>query len=724
MENKISMDKNINNINNSLMDTLVLFTKLYHKPYSIQSLISGLPISSSNNIDSFLLSKNHKESIFARAALRAGLKSLLVQKELKDILNLQLPMILILSNNNCCILDSFNQDKTQANIIFASKNDEASQWIDISELEKEYLGFGIMLKKEFEYDTINNKTLHIKQKHWLWNTLLLSKSIYWDVLLASLLINIFILATPLYTMNVYDRVIPNNAKETLYVFTLGVVIVYLLDSFLKFLRAYFLELAAKRTDIIISSIIFEKVIDLKLSSFPQSVGSFASNLKDFETIRSFITNSSLTILIDLPFSIIFLAVIYYIGGLVVFIPIVTICLIFLYAIIIKRPLKQSIESSYEASAKKNGILIESLQNIETIKSQNMSGNIQYKWEEATGEIATKNLKSRMLSASIPNITGLLTQLNTVFIVFFGVFLINNFELTMGGLIATVILTSRTIAPMGQAAALLTNYEDAKTSYNTLQDIMSKPIDRPYGKQFIQLDRIKGDIEFNNVTFTYPQGNKPALQNVSFKIKEGEKVAFIGKIGSGKSTITKLLLKLYEPQEGKILIDGIDISQIDPAQLRKSFGYLPQDIDLFRGTLKENIVCSNIFASDEQILKASKIANVDDFVKLDPLGYDMQIGERGQGLSGGQRQTVALARAFVTNSSYLLLDEPTNALDQNSENNIINSLKKHTKDKTLLIVTQKFTLLDLVDKVIVLNNAKIIANGDKTTVLSKLGNTNV
>ena len=707
----------------SLLESLVLFTKLYHKPFSADALMNGLPVNKNLN-DNLLFSKENKKSLFSRAASKAGLKTTLIEKKIEDILQLQLPVILILSKDNSCILESFNEDKTKAKIIFPSDSEGSFEWVDINSLEDEYLGYAFMLKKHFEYDNKNSRTLHIEQKHWFWNTLWLSRSIYKDVLVASLLINLFVLATPLFTMNVYDRVIPNSAKETLFVFTIGVVAVYLLDSFLKFTRSYFLELAAKRSDIIISSIIFEKVLNLKMESHPGSVGSFASNLRDFESIRSFITNSSLSILIDLPFAIIFLIVIYYIGGQIVIIPIVTIILIFLYALVIKKPLQKSIESAYEAGAKKNGILIEALQNIETIKTMSMAGKTQYAWEEATGEIANKNLKSRLLSASIPNITGLLTQLNTVFIVFFGVYLISDFELTMGGLIATVILTSRTIAPMGQAAALITSYEDAKTSYNILNDIISKPVDRPYAKQFVQLEDDIQSVEFKNVTFSYPDCDNPALSNISFIINKGEKVAFIGKIGSGKSTIAKLLLKLYSPQEGQILINGIDISQLDPAELRKAFSYVPQDIHLFRGTLKENILSSNQFASDKELIKASKISHTDSFVKRHPRGYDMPIGERGAGLSGGQRQSVAIARAFINDSSFMILDEPTNAIDQTTEINILKSMKENIKDKTIILVTQKMSMLELTDRVIVLHESKKLADGKKVDVLKQLGANNV
>ncbi|MFK5936895.1 MAG: type I secretion system permease/ATPase [Sulfurimonas sp.] len=702
-----------------ILDALVLYTKLFHKPFSADALLSGLPIYNKDGNSKLFSMETQSKSLFSRVATRAGLKSSLIKRELDVMLTLHLPMILLLSNDNTCILEKFSEDRKQAKVIY-TEGDGSQEWVDVKDLNAEYLGFGFLLKKNFEYDTQNSRKLQIKSKHWFWDTLKLSTPIYRDVLWASLLINIFVLATPLFTMNVYDRVIPNNAQETLMVFTIGIIFVYLLDFFLKIIRAYMLELAGKKSDIIMSSIIFEKVLNLKLAFHPQSVGSFANNLKDFEAVRSFFTTATMTAIIDLPFAIIFLIVIFYIGGNLVFVPITTMILILSYALIIRKPLKESIESSHEASAKKSGIIIETLQNIETVKSMSMSGKQQWEFEESTGEIAAKNLKSRLLSSSIPSVTNLFIQLNTVFVVVFGVYLIQEFELTMGGLIAVVILTSRTVAPMGQAAGLITNYADARTSYDTLTNIISQEMERPEGQEFVERPGFAGKIEFKNVTFNYPDTEVPALDDVSFKIEAGEKVALIGRIGSGKSTIAKLILRLYEPTKGTILIDDIDISQIDPADLRRSIGYVPQDVNLFRGTIKDNIISSDLHPDIGDIIYASKISGVDEFVRTHPRGYEMQIGERGAGLSGGQRQSVGVARALMKNHSILLMDEPTNAMDQTTENNIMKKLKIEFKNETVLLVTQKLGLLSLVDRVIVMHLAKVLLDGPKDDVTKKLG----
>ena len=706
----------------SLLESLVLYTRLFYKPYTAESLMSGLPINA-NLTEQLLFSKKSSKSLFSRAASRAGLKTTLIERPIKDILQLQLPIVLILSNNNSCILESFLDNKQKAKIIFP-EGEALEEIIDVEELEKEYLGYAFMLKKAFEYEEDNNKVLDLKNhKHWFWNTLGFSKKIYFDCILASILINLFVLATPLFTMNVYDRVIPNNAQETLLVFTIGIVFVFILDGSLKFIRSYFLEMAGKKSDIIMSSIIFEKVLDLKIQDHPKSVGSFSNNLKSFDSIRSFLTNATLSVLIDFPFSILFLLVIFYIAGIIVLVPLLIIVFIVIYALIIKKPLQRSIESTYEASAKKNGILVESLHNIETIKVQGLTGNVQYDWEESTGEIANKSLKSRLISSSIPTVTGLLTGLNTVLIIVIGVYQIQNFELTMGGLIAAMILSGRAIAPMGQIAALISNYEDAKTSYKMLDEIVNKPLERPLAKEFVKRPSLKGNIEFRNVSFKYPDSEAYALDDVSFTINEGEKVAFIGKIGSGKSTITKLILKLYEPQSGSILIDGIDISQIDPADLRKSMAYVPQDIHLFRGTIKNNILGPYRFIDDEWLLECSKMSTTDDFVKLHPMGYDMQIGERGLGLSGGQRQSVGIARSLIGEADIYLFDEPTNAMDQSTESKVLNNLKDNIKNKTLILVTQKMNMIDLTSRLIVMNHGKKVLDGKKEDIVKKLGSLN-
>jgi len=702
----------------SLIDGLVLYTKLYDKPYTTTELTAGLPIQP-NQSDVNLYSLKESKSLFSRAASNANLNVKLIQIDLKDISSLHLPIMLLLANDTTCILDSIDTKKQEAKIIISQKEYIYDQTIPLKELEDKYLGFAYLIKKQLDYSQYGLKSLSYKTKHWFWDTIKLSKGIYFEVILASFLINLFVLATPLFTMSVYDRVIPTNSIETLYVFTGGVIFVYCLDLLLKYIRTLFLETAAKKSDIILSSIIFEKVMDIKLENIPNSVGSFASNIKEFDHIRSFLANATITTLIDLPFSFAFLILIYYIGGNIVFVPIFTVVLLFIFALIIKSPIRKAIEATHQIGAKKNSILIESLQNIETLKSLGQTGHMQWSWEETNASLAQASKKSKMLSSMVPNITGFFIQINTVLIVFMGVFLIQDFQLTMGGLIAIMIISSRVVAPMGQVVALITQYQDTKASYQILNELVNLPKETQTNKKFITKEKFNGIIKFENVSFSYPNSEILALDNVSFTINSNEKVAIIGRMGSGKSTITKLLLKLYEPTSGKILIDGIDIKQIHPIELRKAIGYVSQDIGLFAGTVKENITYTKANCSDEELENAAKISGAYEFIQKHPMGFDMPIGEKSVGVSGGQKQAIAIARAFLTKTPFKLLDEPSNAMDQLSEDRLIKSLNQNLNDCTTIIVTQKMNLLQLVDRIIVLQDGKVYLDDNKQNVLNKL-----
>ncbi|WP_103619170.1 type I secretion system permease/ATPase [Campylobacter concisus] len=704
-------------IKDELLQCLVIFTKLHNNPYSADALTIGLPVKDGDEIELFSLKSSR--SLFSRAASRAGFASTLVRKDLEQISPLVLPCILMLRGKKACILQSFSKDKKTANIITPELSTGTST-IEISKLKEEYLGYAYYLKREFvPEDTSSTKLIDAGNDHWFWGTLKRSKKIYFDVVLASFIINLFVLASPLFTMNVYDRVVPNNAVETLWVLALGVSVVYGIDLFLKFVRSYFLEIAGKKSDIIMSSILFERVMDMKFSNKPKSVGSFASNLKEFDTVRNFFSSASLAAIVDLPFAIIFLIVTYFIGSYIVLVPIIIMIAILCYTFFIKDPLQNAIKSTFEASAIKNGILIESLSSLETIKTLGASGHIQWNWEEATGEIANRSIKSKIITTSITTVTSFLVQLNTIAIIVLGVYMIQDTHLTMGGLIAAVMLSSRAIAPMGQVASLAANFEQTKTAYQSLSKIMQMPVERPEGKKFVRRNSFDGKIEFKNVSFTYPDTTKGSLDRINFVIQPGEKVGIIGKNGSGKTTLQKLILGLYSPTEGSVLIDGIDINQIDPADLRRNIGYVPQDVVLFKGTVRENIVQKAPYVDDIQIIKAAKVSGVDEYVNAHPLGFDMPVFERGDGISGGQRQSIAVARAFLLDSPIILLDEPTNSLDNTVENKLKVNLKTNTANKTMLLVTHRTSMLDLVDRLIVMDNGKILLDGPRDEVLARL-----
>ena len=706
-----------------ILGCLVTFTKLYNRPFSADSLVADLPVEPNRITPQlFSLDAGNSKSNFSRAAKRAGFSSKLVNYSFKDISPLLLPMILILRGDKrgekACILREISPDRKYAKIIIPDI-EEGENWVAVEDLEAEYINHAFLLKPEHHYKDAHKRILKHEQHHWFWGTLGYSRKIYTDVIIASFLINLFVMATPIFTLNIYDRVVPNNAIDTMWVFATGIIVLYLFDMSLKFLRSYFLENAAKKSDIIMSSMIFEQVMNLKMASRPSSVGSFASNLKDFDSIRGFFTASSVATIIDIPFTVIFLFIIYILGGWLVYIPLISAAIIILYSLIIEKPMQRSVESTYEASARKNAVLIESLTALETIKALGISGHSQWKWEEATGDVAQKGLRSKILSNSISTFVNFIVQLNTVAIIIGGVYAIGAKELSMGGLIAVVMLASRMLAPLAQIASLISNFQQTKTAYKAVDSIMQLAVEREDAKKFVQRPSFDGKIEFQNVSFTYPGSEKKVLDAISFIIYPGESVGIIGTNGSGKTSIEKLILGLYEPDEGSILIDGIDIKQIDPADLRSGISYVPQDTMLFRGTLKDNIIVRQPDASDEEILKVSSLSGVQKFVDIHPMGFDMPIGERGEGLSGGQKQSITIARAFIKDSPIILLDEPTNSMDNTSENNFIKSLRELQKGKTMLLISHKNSLLRISKRLILLEQGKIVLDGSHSEVVKRL-----
>jgi len=707
-ETRLNVADESSELHSPLLDCLVIYSKLNRHPTSKDSLIAGLPIKSGEVTP----------EIFNRAASRAGLISSFKHKPLNEIPNLILPCILVLKNNQACVLENIDAINQQATVIFPDTKD-GKNTVSLDALEADYLGYAVYLTQKRFLEEKKENLVGFKEGHWFWGTLWTSRSVYRDVMIASIVINIFILASPLFVMNVYDRIVPNNAVESLWVLAIGVTVIYMFDIVLKFLRSYFLEVAGKKSDVVMSSKLFEQTLGLTMANRGGSIGAFANNLREFDSIRNFFTSGTIASIVDLPFVILFLLVIFYIAGSIVLVPIAIILIILIYSLILKGPINRSIEATYEASSQKNAVLIETLTTIETIKALGVEAHSQWKWEQAVGDIAKASIRSKMLQSSIGRMTGFMQQISTVAIVLAGVYLIKEGDLTMGGLIATVMISTRAISPMGQIANLTSSYAQTKTALNSLNELMKKEVERPAEKRFIQHPNIEGAIEFVNVSFTYPEETKPSLTNISFKINAGEKVGIIGRIGSGKSTVEKLILGFYKPTEGTILIDGIDITQLDPAELRRNISYVPQEVTLFSGDVRENIAYRAPYIEDEKIIHAAKLAGVDDFIKRHPSGYSLKISEGGKSLSGGQRQSIGVARALLLDTPIYLFDEPTNAMDGKTEQIMIDRLKKGTLKNTSLVVTHKMTLLQLTDRLMVMDQGKLIADGEKESVLEAL-----
>ena len=697
------------NFENPLLNCLVLLSSLFETPVSAQSLKSGLP---NADID-------FSPEICVRAAERAGFNARIVTRnQLKEISPLVLPCIVLLKNKNACILTRFDRKKKFVEIIPAESEGAAIR-IPIEKLEEEYIGYAIFAKPTVKLD---KRAAHIAlkdRKDWFWGTLLKFWRVYIHVLIASLIVNCFALAGPLFVMNVYDRVVPNAAVETLWVLAVGVATVYLFEFILKNLRSYFIDIAGRNADIIMGSRLLEHVMGLRLDQLPPSIGSTASNLKDFEGLRDFFSSGTVTILVDIPFLFLFLGVIWLIGGPVAIIPLAMIPVVLSVALLLQFPLTKVIEKSHAESNQKYALLFETLSGLETIKTNTAESKIQGMWERIVGVTASSSAETRTWSGLATSFTSFAIQFTTVMVIIFGVYQIAEGNMTMGALVAATMLTGRAMAPLGSVAGLLARYQQTKIGLKSLDQLMKKATERPADKKFISLNHVQGLVEFRNVSFSYPEFQNKAIDGVSFKIRPGERVGVLGRIGSGKSTLGRLMTGLYEPTDGGILLDGTELQQLDPGDVRRNIGYVTQDNFLFYGTVRENIAFGAPHVNDQSIKRAAKIAGVMDFLRQTTQGLDLQVGERGMALSGGQRQSVALARSLVFDPPILLLDEPTSDMDLSSETRFIQRMEQYMMGKTVILITHRHSVLRLVDRLIVMDDGKLVADGPKDEIIQKL-----
>ena len=691
-----------------LLACLVELTRLHGRPSTRAALSAGLPL------EGGCLTP----SLFARAASRAGLSSRIVRRALDGIDSVLLPVILLLKGDQACVLLGWNEAGDTAQLLFPETG-QGEITLARAELAERYMGIALFARPRFAFDARTPEVGKVVQRHWFWGALLEQRAVYRDVIGAALLINVFALVMPLFSMNVYDRVVPNNATDTLWMLALGVLLIFVMDFMMRLLRGHFVDLASARIDVKLSALIMERVLGMRLEMKPASVGSFASNLRSFESVRDFIASATVTALIDFPFALIFILVIAWVSWPLVFIPIVGLIIGLIYAYLIQHKMHELAETTYRASALRNASLVESLTALETIKTQGAEGVVQNKWERTTAFLARTSAQMRLLSATATNGAASITQLTNVLLIVAGVYLIHERMLTMGGLIAVTMLGGRAMAPLGQAVGLLMQFQNARLSLETLDKLMAQPVERPDAAAFIHRPEIQGEIEFRNVSFNYPGQGEAALQNVSLRIAPGEHVVVLGRTGSGKTTLQKLMLGLYQPSDGVVRIDGIDLRQLDPADLRRNVGFVGQDATLFYGTLRENISIGAPYADDSAIVAAAEVGGLTQFVNRHPKGFDMLIGERGESLSGGQRQEVAIARAVLMDPPVLFFDEPTSAMDFSTEHGFKERLKRFAAHKTMVIVTHRTSLIDLATRIIVVDDGRIVADGPREQVVEAL-----
>ncbi len=693
-----------------LLDCLVELTRIHGRPATRAALSAGLPLSKG------VL----PPSLFARAAARAGLYSKILRRPLTSIDDALLPVILLLHGNEACILMGWEGegDNRTARLLFPETG-QGSVGLSRTALLERYTGISIFARPHFRFDQRTPQLGEVKQRHWFWGAVIEQFPVYRDILSAALLINLFALAMPLFTMNVYDRVVPNFAQETLWMLAGGLVLVLGVDYLLRLLRGHFIDLASARIDLKLSALIMERVLGMRLSDRPASVGSFASTLRSFESVRDFIASATVTALIDLPFALLFFLLILWISWPLVALPMLGMVAVVIYSYIIQHRMQELSETTYRASALRNATLIESLTALETIKAHGAESLMQEKWEKTAAFLSRVSAELRLLSSSAINGVATIQQFVSLTTVIAGVYLIHEHMLTMGGLIAATMLSGRALAPLGQIVGLLMQYQNARMALESLEGTMQKPTERGNEAAFVHRPEIRGEIEFKDVRFKYPNIEQEALKGISFRVHPGEHVVVLGRVGSGKTTLQKLMLGLYLPTEGTVTIDGVDIRQLDPVDVRRNIGYVAQDTLLFYGSLRENIAIGAPYADDSAIFAAAEVAGLTDFVNRHPQGFDMLIGERGESLSGGQRQGVAIARALLLDPPILLLDEPTSSMDFTSEAQFKEHLRTFAEHKAVVIVTHRMSLIDLAQRIIVIDDGQVVADGPKDQVVEAL-----
>jgi ATP-binding cassette subfamily C protein LapB len=691
-----------------LVNCLLMIARQHDLPASEFAITSGLPL------DGGRLAPSQ----FARAARRIGLRARIVESPLETFSPLHTPAVLLLKDDQACVLMA-PADGGEVRLL-VPENPDAEVRRPLSELSELYTGYAILVAPLHRYDVRTpGQAAPDRKGHWFWGTLASSWRVYRDVFMASVLVNLFAVASPLFVMNVYDRVVPNHAIETLWVLAAGVALVFVFDFILRSLRGRLIDAAGAKADIELSARLFERVLGLRLDARPASAGAFANNLREFDGIRDFFTSLTLTSFVDVPFALLFLLVIWLVAGPLVLVPLAVIPVLLLYGLFVQPRLRRAAEQSMRASAQKNATLVEALVEAETVRALGVEGRLQGQLERSMAEGSRWSTEARQWALSATNLATLMQQLVSVGVVVFGVYLIADGMMSLGALIAGVMLSSRAVVPLAQMAALLSRLFQASTALRALDEVMQLPVERPDGKVFVTRPVLKGDIEFDHVNFHYPGQELPALKDASFRIEAGERVAIIGRVGSGKTTINRLVAGLYQAQQGAVRIDGVDMRQLDPGDLRHNIAYVSQDNQLLFGSIRDNLAMGLSHADDEAIVRAAEISGVADFVNRHPLGFDMPVGEHGSSLSGGQRQAVALARALVQDAPVLLMDEPTGSMDNSSEDHIRRGLAEVIAGKTVILITHRASLLDLVERVIVVDAGQVVADGPKAQVLEAL-----
>ncbi len=629
----------------------------------------------------------------------------------------RLPAILELSDDRAAVL---LEAKAGDGLVYAPGLAEPV-WVSLDELAKAYTGKAVFVEADPTRERANERPWDkAKRSHWFWAEVWKERRSFWPVMLAALVVNLLALAVPLFTMNVYDRVIPNKAIPTLWVLALGVGIALAFDYALRLARSGLVDEIGRRLDAKLSQKLFEKVMNLPMASRQGSTGALAKRVSEYELVRDFFASTTVVLLVDMSFLVIFLVFITILAGWLVLVPLTGIALMLLAGYILQKRMGQTTIDAMADSSLQHSVLVESIGGIETLKAARAEGQMLGRWRRYASMTAATNEKMRRNTAVAVNLATLASQVMSIGLLIGGFYQFNAGNISMGGIIAIVMLAGRAMSPVGQFAFLMTRAKQALTTMDSLQQLMDADDERRLSNRSIVPEIRVGKIELDHVDFAYPNMPVAALNDISLTIEPGERIGIIGRVASGKSTLGRLLCGLYEPTGGMMMIDGLDSRQYHPHQLRDAFRFVAQDSELFSGTVRDNLMLGAAKADDQQLIDAVVRSGADIFLSRDAAGFDLPVGERGNRLSGGQRSLLVLARALVSPCNMLFLDEPTGAMDTQTENYFIEHLKTAlTPQQTLIVSTHRHQMLNIVDRLIVIDRGRIVADGKRDEILGRL-----
>lgn len=691
-----------------LLHGLALASHLLGKPVHVSALRVGFAVNQQGHVPA---------ASMPDMARRHGLLAAWSRTKPSAVPSYVLPILVPLHDGRVCVLRSVEQG--QAQILTPETGQEE---LVIPAVDLDGLSTGEVLVVKLQPQRADQTLTPMKGAafDWFWGNLWRLRHFYIESMLATVMANILALASVFFTMNVYDRVVPTQAYASLWTLAIGTLVAVLLEYAMRWLKARLVDLGGKRADLAINATLLREIMSIRLEHRPQSIGIFASSMKDFEALRDFFSSASLVVLTDLPFVLLFVVLIAVVGGPLAWVPALAVPVVLLLALWVQRPLMTAMRENMKESGDKQSVLVEAVMNLELLKAQNAQSYLQRRWEQSNLAAADSYRQIRSLSNAVTGFVSTLAQLTTLVMVVWGVYLIHANQLTLGGLIACVILLGRAISPLGSVMGLASRFQQARTALETLDGLIKRPRDREVGKSYVVPDQVHGKIEVMDLEFAYPgESRMPVIRRLNLSVQTGSRVALLGRVGSGKSTLIRLMAGLYDPLGGSVRVDGIDVRQLDPDELRARMGYVSQDPQLFMGTLRENLLLSDSWISDAKIVQVLQALDLYNMVAAHPKGLDMPLTEAGGGLSGGQRQLLTLARLMLRDPVMVFMDEPTANMDQSTETRVIAVLGQWLKGRTLVLSTHRTQLLEWVDRIAVIDEGQCLLEGPRGEVIEKL-----